>query len=86
MKRVSLDREGEQVKKFIRSLARASDGTILELDGEPIVRVFPVTKQSVDRVKLKAAILRRREESRRLNKEWEAVDREMWDKIPPSEG
>lgn len=85
MKRVSLDRESEPVKQFIRSLARASDGSILELDGEPVVKVLPIRKKPIDRAKLKAAILRRREESRRLNQEWEAVDREVWDKIPPSQ-
>jgi hypothetical protein len=34
-----------------------------------------------DPEKLKAAIKRRRDQSRELNKEWEAVDQEMWDKI-----
>jgi hypothetical protein len=86
MKHVSLDREDDQVKKFIRSLVRDSESSILELDGKPVVRVLPISKQSVDRKKLKAAILRRREESRRLNKDWEAVDREVWDRLPPSEG
>jgi hypothetical protein len=84
MKRINLDREAEQIKHFIRSLAAESDGTLLELGGEPVVKVLPVVKKPVDRTKLKAAILKRRNESRQLNEEWQAVDREMWEKIPPT--
>lgn len=84
MKRISLDLEDEQVKNFIRSLPVDSNGTLLELEGKAVVKVLPVAKNSVDRARLKAAILKRRNESRKLNKEWQAVDQEMWEKIPPT--
>ena len=84
MKRISLDREDERVKKFVRSLPVDSGGSILELEGQPLVKVVPVADEPVDKAKLKAAILKRRDESRRLNKEWDAVDREMWDRLPDS--
>jgi hypothetical protein len=51
------------------------------LEGEPVLKVQSVKDESIDRNKLRAAIRRRRDESRRINKEWEEVDREMWDKI-----
>ena len=84
MKRISLDNENEQVKNFVRSLSVDVSGAVLELEGEPVVKVLPITKKSVDRARLKAAILRRRDESRKLNEEWHNVDQEMWEKIPPT--
>jgi hypothetical protein len=84
MKRISLDREDEQIKNFIRSLSIDSNGTVLELDGEPFVKVVPIAKKPVDRARLKAAILKRRDPSRKLNEEWQAVDLEMWEKVPPA--
>jgi hypothetical protein len=84
MRRISLDRETEQIKNFIRSLSVDLNGAVLELEGEPIVRVLPITKNSVDRTRLKTAILKRRDESRKLNEEWHNVDREVWEKIPPT--
>jgi len=82
MKHISLDREDERVKRFVRSLSVDSDGFILELEGEPVLKVLPVADEPVDKAKVTAAILKRRNESRRLNNEWEAVDREMWDRLP----
>jgi len=81
MRHIKLDRETVQVKRFVLSLPVEPDGSILELKGEPVLRVMPVIEQeqAVDKAKLKAAILRRRNESRRLNEEWEAADREVWD-------
>jgi hypothetical protein len=84
MKRINLDREDEQIQKFVQSLSVDENGAILELRGEPVVKVLPVAK-TVDRARLKAAILKRRNESRQLNKDWEAVDREMWDRVPSTE-
>jgi len=85
MKRINLDREDEHVQRFVQALTVDENGAILELRGEPVVRVLPVAKKTVDRAKLKAAILKRRNESRQLNEEWEAVEQEMWDRIPPTE-
>ncbi len=80
MKHVSLDHEMKQIKDFIFSLAGEPDGSILEIGGRPVARIAPVVNDDVDEEKLKAAILGRREESRRLNEEWESLDREVWDK------
>lgn len=81
MRHIKLDQETPQVKHFVLSLAVEPDGSILELKGEPILCILPVIEegQAVDEAQLKTAILRRRNESRRLNEEWEAADREVWD-------
>ena len=83
MKRINIDREDNQIKDFIRSLSINLNGAVLELEGEPLVKVLPIAKKPLDRAKLKAAILKRRDESRKLNEEWQAVDCEMWEKLPP---
>ena len=85
MNHVDLSCASEQVQQFIRSLPLERDGCILVVDGKPLLKVVPLTEVVVDRAKLKAAIRRRRDESRKLNEEWEAVDREMWEKIAASE-
>ena len=81
MRHIKLDRQTPQVKQFVLSLPVDSEGSILELKGEPVLRVLPVIKRepAVDKAKLKVAILRRRNASRRLNDEWGAADREVWD-------
>jgi hypothetical protein len=58
---------------------------LLSIDGDPLLKVIPNPEVIVDKRKLKEAILRRRDESRRLNAEWEFVDQEMWDKIEEME-
>jgi hypothetical protein len=85
MRHISLDREDERIKKFVRSLPVDGGGCILELEGQPLLKVLPVADEPVDKAKLKAAILKRRDESRTLNQEWDGVDREMWDKIADTE-
>src|SRR5262249_9109904 len=85
MKQVDLSRASEQVQQFIRSLPIERDGCILVVDGKPLLKVVPLQEVVVDRVKLKAAIRRRRDESRKLNEEWEAVDQEVWEKIADNE-
>ena len=42
MKHLSLDRESKAIKKFVRSLPIDPEGTLLELEGEPVLRVLPV--------------------------------------------
>lgn len=86
MKHIKLDSKDDKIKKFVRSLSKNSNGSILELEGEPVLKVLPVDEEPIDRKKLQAAIRRRRDRSRELNKDWEAVDREMWNKIPESPG
>ncbi len=82
MKHLRLDRKAKLIKNFVRALSANSEGYILELNGKPVLKVFPVAEGQLDKGKLKAAILKRRDESRELNKEWAAVDWEMWEKIP----
>lgn len=80
MKRINLDREERKIRDFVCSLAADPQGSVLEMNGEPVVRVLPVLEEGVDLRKLKAAILRRRDASRESNKEWEAADREVWER------
>lgn len=81
MRYIKLDDESALIKQFVLSLPKDPDGSILELQGEAVLRVLPPTvqKPAEDRSKLEAAILRRRDESRRLNEDWEAADREVWE-------
>jgi len=81
VKHINLDAQDEHVKQFVLSLDLDADGSVLEADGKPVVRVLPIAGngESYDREKLKAAILNRRDESRTLNQEWEHADREVWD-------
>jgi len=85
VKHIDLDAQDEHVKQFVLSLQLDDDGSVLEVGGKPVARVFPAAGGQPDREKLKAAILARRDESRALNAEWEAADREVWDRLP-SEG
>ena len=85
MKAVSLDQASKAVQQFFRSLPLERDGCILEMNGKPLLRVVPITEVSVDRSKLKAAIVARRDESRKLNADWQAVDRDMWEKLAKAE-
>jgi hypothetical protein len=52
---------------------------VLEIDGKPVLHVLPVTDVAVNHRNLKAAIIARRDESRKSNEEWGAVDRASWD-------
>jgi hypothetical protein len=80
MKHICLDREDDRIKQFVRSLPTDADGVLLELDGSAIFRVIAVEDDaSVDLAQLKAAIIKRRDESRSSNAEWESVDQEVWD-------
>jgi len=87
MRHIKLDKENAQIKQFVLSLPVDPDGSILELKGQPLLRVMPFVKRGrpVDKAKLKAAILRRRNESRRLNNDWEAADQEVWRQSADSE-
>lgn len=82
MRHINLDGEHETVKQFVLSLEVDADGSVLELDGAAVVRILPVADEPVDRAKLEAAILARRDASRTLNKDWEDVDHELWSRIP----
>lgn len=84
MKRVHLDKKSKQIKEFVQSLPLDKNGCILDLNGKALLRVLPACDVPVDRAKLRAAILKRRDESRRLNQDWQYVDREMWDSLPPT--
>ena len=71
MKHISLDHEGEQIKDFVRALGKEGEGSVLELGGEAVVRVFPAQSDSVDDALLRKAIMNRRDRSRELNVVWE---------------
>ncbi|MBL8794997.1 MAG: hypothetical protein JNM56_13895 [Planctomycetia bacterium] len=85
MKRVKLDRKTEEIKAFIRSLSGATVGSILELDGKPVLKVLPISAEAVDAATLKAALRKRRDESRRLNQDWTDADQELWNKLDEAE-
>ena len=80
---INLDREAPQIKHFLMSLPLDRGGSILELQGEPVLRVLPMDSAGlpIDKSKLKAAILHRRTVSRRVNKEWENTDREVFGQV-----
>jgi len=82
MKRVDLDKHDKKIRDFVRSLGANVDGAILELEGQPVLKAMPVKKAAVDQSRLRKAIRNRRNESRALMREWEAIDREMWQRIP----
>jgi hypothetical protein len=87
MRHIKLDKKNVQIKQFVLALRADPDGSILELKGVPVLRVLPVVDQEqlVDKAKLKAAIIRRRDESARLNEEWETADREVWQHFSDNE-
>jgi len=87
MKHIELETEGEQVRQFVLSLELGSAGLLLDLHGKPVARVLPVAggDAEYDRNKLEAAILARRDESRRLNEDWRHADEEAWSNLPSSE-
>jgi hypothetical protein len=82
VKHVSLDREDQRIRDFARSFPVDPDGTLVELDGQAIFRVLPATTAEFDPIKLKAAILNRRDASRESNQEWSSADRQTW--APPA--
>jgi hypothetical protein len=79
VKHISLDQEAESVKSFVRSLPVDPEGSILEIEGEAVLRVLPAGEPAVDQERLRAAILHRRDASRETNAEWEDADRGVWD-------
>lgn len=87
VRHISLNTQDKHVQEFLLSLELDIEGTVLELNGEPIARVLPIVGhgQAVDREQLKAAILDRREESRALNEAWQDADRELWEQVPPAD-
>lgn len=46
MNHISIDRANERIKAFLQSLPVDSDGAVLELDGQPLLRVFPASAES----------------------------------------
>ncbi len=69
VKHVSLDREDKRVRDFARSFPVDPEGTVVELEGHPIFRVVPASSTEIDPVKVKDAILNRRDASRASNQE-----------------
>lgn len=86
MKRVEINTQPAEVQEFLRCLPLDHEGCILQLEGKALLKVLPITEAAVNKSKLKAAILKRRAESRKTNEDWEQVDRQMWDSISKTEG
>lgn len=86
MKRVNVDKQNECIREFIHSLPVEKEGCVLIVNGKPLLKVVPITEVSVNKEKLRKAILARRDESRRLNRDWEVVDEEIWRKLDELEG
>jgi hypothetical protein len=84
VKHIDLDKEDQRFQQFVLSLELDADGFVLELHGKLVARVLPIVAggASYDRDKLKAAILARRDESRRLNDDWSDADKDTWDSLP----
>ncbi len=84
VKHIDLDTEDKRVQQFVLSLDLDAEGSVLELHGKPVLRVLPIVAGGVsyDRDKLKAAILARRDESRRLNDDWSHADKDTWESLP----
>lgn len=78
MKHISLDHESASIQSFVRGLPVDPEGSLLEIGGQPLLRVLPIVKTEWDPQKLKDAILRRRDESRASNTEWNEADGEVW--------
>lgn len=78
MNHIKLDNENDQIKAFILSLPRDPDGSVLEIEGRQILRVFPLHEQAYDAELLKEAILRRRDESRAEMETWADADSDVW--------
>lgn len=74
VKQISLDSEDERIQDFVRSLSVGPEGSVLVIDGRPVLQVHPVVSELVDAEKLKAAIFERWRQSRDLNAEWDSVD------------
>jgi hypothetical protein len=48
MKHVSVDALDESVKRFVLSLSKEASGSVLELNGRPVVRVLPAGAGETD--------------------------------------
>lgn len=83
MKHLELHTEPEGVRNFVLALKDYCEEVILELDGNPVIQVIPVSKAHphCDLAQLEKAILARRDISREINSEWEPLDLECWDRI-----
>ena len=46
MKSIDLDQEDEGIKRFIRNLAHGSEGAMLRLNGQPLLKVLPPYEMS----------------------------------------
>jgi hypothetical protein len=85
LERVNVDQQSEEIRSFISKLPVTDEGCLLVLNGKPLYKVVLNTAFSLDKRKLKEAILSRRDESRRLNQEWADADRELWRKLDEME-
>jgi hypothetical protein len=79
---VSLDRENELVKQFIRSLPLASEAIDLELDGQVICKVVPPTDDSEQRTMIeRGRELVRRARERNRDEPSKVIEREVCEAV-----
>src|SRR5437660_12930840 len=82
MKRVNVDKQSKEIQDFIQSLpVTHREGCLLIVHGKPLMKVVANADIPVDRKKRIEAIQAGREESRRLNREWETADEELEQKL-----
>jgi len=86
LKRVNIDKQSQEIQNFISNLpVTHREGCLLIIHGKPLLKVEANTDIPVDRKKLVAAILARRDESRELLRDWDDANRERWGKIAEAE-
>jgi hypothetical protein len=86
-KRVNVDRLSQEIRDFVMNLpVTLREGCVLVVDGKPLMRVEANPEFFLDRKKLKAAILERRDESLELLGDWNAANAERFEKIDEAEG
>ena len=86
MKQVNVDCQSKEIQDFIGNLpVTQREGCLLIIHGKPLMKVVANTDIPVDDGKLVKAIRARRDESRKLLKDWDDANRERWAKIAESE-
>src|SRR5258708_35705808 len=86
MKQVNVDGQSKEIQDFIQNLpVTHREGCLLIVHGKPLMKVVANTDIPIDRRKRVEAIRAGREESRRLNQEWEAADEELEQKLMVTE-
>jgi hypothetical protein len=82
MKRVNVDKQSKEIQDFVSNLpVTHREGCLLIIHGKPLMKVVANTDIPSDRKKLVEAIRARTDESRELLRDWDAANRERWEKM-----